>query len=377
MTNAEVELKVQQILDRSGNKGIQVDLPRLAMVRAALSTRLVELEATMLGFGFHDNPGSRKQVAAYLFDDQGLLETFKRSVAKTALKHYDHPFLPLHREWSTKKRTLSLMAKIETFLVNGRVTTQWKCTNETSGRIYCTDFNVQQLPQLGRNALIPDPDKKFILVDYKQNELRVLAALSGDKTLIADLEAGDPHKAIYARMYELDIDEVTPEQREEGKTFNYGLIYGMDAMGLARRIDCTQDEAEAKLSLFFVRYPGVAKFTAKIQADAEKTGYIENIFGHRRSDFSDDQAKRLRQYINTLIQGTAASIIKRAMIAVDSEAFFEVIASVHDSILIQVDEVYPTNDITRFFSSELNGVRFPVDYASARSWGEAMERLHS
>lgn len=377
MDNAQVELKVQEILDRAGSKGIQVDFPRLALERAALSTRLLELEAEMMKLGFNESPTSRKLVAEFLFDKEGLAETPRRSVANKYLKHYDHPFLPLYAEHQTKKRTLSLTKNIETFLVNGRLTTQWAGTNETSGRIYCSDFNVQQLPVPGRRALIADPGKKFLLIDYCQNELRVLAALSGDKALIEDLESGDPHANIYSRMHEIALDEVTSDQREEGKTFNFGLVYGMSARGLAQKLNCSETQAELKLDLFFSRYPVVAQFINQTRLLGEKQGWIENAFGHRRSKWDEDFEKRQRQYVNTLFQGTAASILKRAIIKVDEAGALEVVATVHDSILIQVDEIEDCTHIARWISSEFKGVSFPVDFAEGKSWGEAQENLHS
>lgn len=376
--NSEVEALLQETLDRVAARGILFDQDQFDATLIELSTRMATLQAGMLRLGYTRSPSSRKDVAYFLFDHEHLPPTRKRSVSKEALRFYDHPFLSLYHEHSTVSRTRSLMAKMPDWLAEGRLHTTWHGTNETSGRIYCTDFNVQQLPIVGRKTLIPDPGKSIFMADYKAIELRVLAAVSRDELLLTAIYSADPHRTVAGDMLGKPSTEVTDAERERGKVFNYGLIYGMEPSGLALRLNISEAEAEVLQADFFAKCPTAIAWIAKFQEEAIRTGSVTNAFGHTRwLDPGLPVDKRMRQAINTYCQGTAASILKRAILRLAAIERVEILATVHDSIVCQydpefVDPVYLAEEM----ATEFMGVPFPVDWAvSDQSWGQAQLAL--
>lgn len=378
--NCEIELQTRAILDRMQERGIRVDTLVLEQEMEKLTNRLTDLGQELNSIvGMPINPASRKQVAEYLFEILKLKATPKRSVAQQYLTHFDIPFKAPYFEWSTVRRTLSLIESSIAFIHGGRLYTHWNHTNETSGRIYCSDFNVQQLPVIGRRALVPDPGNVFLLLDYDQIELRVLATLANAQSLIDMFNSSiDVHTATAALMLGIPPEEVTAAQRDrEGKTFNYGLSYGMEADGLAQRLGLPKDAAQQLIDTFFARMPEVRRYIIKVQRDAQRDGYVTNPFGHRRelADWSA-KAKTGRQAINTLIQGTAASILKRALIRVSSLSDVEIMATVHDSILVQIPrDGDKTQEVVSAMETQLNGLSFPITFAVGSSWGAAQEAL--
>jgi DNA polymerase-1 len=380
LPNNIIEQGVAMTLKEAGDEGILTDGALLLRVEQALMDEMTSLLREMQRYAGPIRPSSRKEVAAFLFDRAGLRETPQRSVAQKHLVHLDHPFLPLYFRHSTVSRTLSLIRAMYPFVDEmGRVHTNWIPTNETSGRIYCDNFNVQQLPIPGRYGIVPDPGNIFMMCDSKHNELRVLAGLSKSKELAEILASSDPHRATYSRMTGVPVDQITEEQRETGKAYGYGPIYGMDASGLAMRVGCSMKEAQELLEAYFAAMPGVVAYIRRVQAEAIKTHQVVNIFGHVRTinDWSD-HGKAERQAINTMIQGTAASILKRMILRVNIIEGVTFNATVHDSILVQfpkrrVEELGPK--VLKAMEYSLNGIDFPVDYAYGNSWGAVQHAL--
>lgn len=378
--NPEIEALIHLILEEAGSNGIPIDLPRWHRERRQLYAELLTLEQTLLKITNRPfNWNSRKEMAAYLFDECGLPPTRKRSVAQKNLRHLSHPVLKPWFRRQTVKRTLSLMdnALNHAHLHDGRLTTNWHTANETSGRIYCDDYNVQQLPIPARRALIADDGTTFLFFDYRQFELRVLAALSQDPDLLALVDAEDVHQATADR---------TGLTRTASKAVVYGLIFGQQAPGLAQTLGVEIHEAQDYLDAFFAQFPGVLRWIRQTQAQGVKDGFIENPLGHRR--VLDDEkfqgprgrGKLERTIVNTLVQGTAASLLKRVLIALH-EVGFRVRATVHDSGLIELpspsEDGYRSDASTAIEIAEFTwrGVKFPVDFAISTSWGDAQSSL--
>lgn len=379
MSNDSVELQLNRLLQEVGKRGILVDQAKLATELRGLQNRLAEIEsqsAKLIGRSIRMS--SRKDAAVVLYDILKFPEPMKRSVAARYTMHFKHPWVSLYREWQTVSRTASLIKAMAPFIAeDSRVVTEWQSTNETSGRIYCQNFNVQQLPLLGRKALVPDRGQMMMLADFKQVELRVFAALANVKFLInAFAQKEDPHRTTASLMLGIPLAEVTDEQRERAKVFNFGLIFGMEPVGLAQRLNVSVKEAEGLYMDFFGQMPEASVFIRAVKSQARLSHEIVNDFGHLRKieDWSDPE-KAGRQAVNTLVQGTAASILKRAILRVSEVPGVTVLATVHDSILVE----FPKSTIEDFpraivaaMETEFRGVKFPVDYAIGDSWGDCM-----
>jgi DNA polymerase-1 len=240
--------------------------------------------------------------------------------------------------------------------VTGRVHTSYHQAVAATGRLSSSDPNLQNIPirseegRLIRQAFVPEPGWRMVAADYSQIELRIMAHLSGDEGLLAAFAAGeDIHRATAAEVFGVPLGEVTSDQRRSAKAINFGLIYGMSAFGLARQLGIERGAAQEYVDLYFRRYPGVRDFMDRIRAQARERHYVETLFGRRLYlpdiDHSN-QARRggaERTAINAPMQGTAADIIKRAMISVDSWIQTErppvhMIMQVHDELVFEVAE---------------------------------------
>lgn len=380
MENQEVETQISELMARVGSTGIKVDETKLQSVSRELQSRLdiLQREADTIAT-FPIKLSSRTQMAEYLFDVKHLPETPKRSVSQENLAHYSDPILLPFYEWSAVRRTLSLIEASRIFIVNGRLRTIWQTLNETSGRIYCSDFNVQQLPVPGRKALVADTGQVIMMLDYKQFELRTLAAFEKGEDLKHALNTGDPHRETAAIMLGVNPASITKEQREQGKVFNFGIVFGMEAAGLAQKLNCSRQEAQVKIDNFFRAFPSVKRYITRVILQAFEDKSVTNPLGHRRElpDWTDFD-KTGRQAINTMIQGGAASLLKRGILRVSKLPQVTVLATVHDSIIVE----FPTSEVETLapqvaeaFAFQYEGVDFPVDFAIAASWGEAQEAL--
>jgi DNA polymerase-1 len=238
----------------------------------------------------------------------------------------------------------------------GRVHTSYHQAVAATGRLSSSDPNLQNIPIRSeegrkiRQAFIAPPGYKIVAADYSQIELRIMAHLSGDAGLLAAFSQGvDVHSATAAEVFEVDLDQVTHDLRRSAKAINFGLIYGMSAFGLAQQLGLSRNQAQAYIDLYFSRYPGVKQYMDNIREQAKQQGYVETIFG-RRLYLPDINARNAaqRQYaertaINAPMQGTAADIIKRAMIGCDtwirdSGADVKMIMQVHDELVFEVAE---------------------------------------
>jgi DNA polymerase-1 len=275
----------------------------------------------------------------------------------------------------------------------GRIHTSYHQAVAATGRLSSTDPNLQNIPirtpegRRIRQAFVAEPGHSLVAADYSQIELRIMAHLSGDSSLLAAFaEDRDVHQATAAEVLGIPLAAVTSEQRRSMKAVNFGLIYGMSAFGLARQLSISRGEAQKYVDLYFARYPGVKRYMDETRQKARDTGYVETIFGRRLylpEILSRNQGLRQsaeRQAINAPMQGTAADIIKRAMIDVDawlrtSKAPARLIMQVHDELVLEVaDEAVETlvQQLRQHMAraAELS-VPLKVDVGIGRNWDEA------
>jgi DNA polymerase-1 len=272
-----------------------------------------------------------------------------------AAEGYELPRLIVEHRGLTKLRS-TYTDKLPA-LINpdtGRVHTSYHQAVAATGRLSSSDPNLQNIPIRSedgrriRRAFVPEPGYKMLAADYSQIELRIMAHLSGDERLLAAFEAGqDIHRATAAEIHGLRPEEVSDEQRRSAKAINFGLIYGMSAFGLARQLGTERSVAQEYVDLYFARYPGVRAFMDRIRAQARADRYVETLFGRRlyltNINHSNNQLRSAaeRTAINAPMQGTAADIIKRAMIQVDhwiqtDQPPVRMIMQVHDELVFEV-----------------------------------------
>jgi DNA polymerase-1 len=307
---------------------------------------------------------------------------------------YDLPRVILeYRSVSKLKSTYTDKLPEQIAADTGRVHTSYHQAVAATGRLSSTDPNLQNIPirtpegRRIRQAFVAPAGFRLLAADYSQIELRIMAHLSGDAGLL-DAFSGDldVHKATAAEVFELDPDEVTADHRRSAKAINFGLMYGMSAFGLGKQLGISRHEAQEYVDLYFDRYPGVKKFMDDIREQARENGFVETVFGRRLylPDINDRNAPR-RQYaersaINAPMQGTAADIIKRAMIAVQdwldtSKAPARMIMQVHDELVFEVDEKAADElrpEIVALMSAAANlAVALDVDVGVGMNWDEA------
>jgi DNA polymerase-1 len=312
------------------------------------------------------NLGSPKQLQEILFGQLGLPVIRKTpkgqpSTAEDVLQEladeYDLPRVILdYRSVSKLKSTYTDKLPEQIAPGTGRVHTSYHQAVAATGRLSSTDPNLQNIPirtpegRKIRQAFVAPDGSVLLAADYSQIELRIMAHLSGDAGLLEAFSGDlDVHKATAAEVFELDPDDVTEDHRRSAKAINFGLMYGMSAFGLGKQLGIGRHEAQEYVDLYFERYPGVKKFMDDIREQARQSGFVETIFGRRLylPDINDRNAPR-RQYaersaINAPMQGSAADIIKRAMITVQdwlesSKAPARMIMQVHDELVLEVDE---------------------------------------
>ncbi|MBM4201149.1 MAG: DNA polymerase I, partial [Gammaproteobacteria bacterium] len=279
------------------------------------------------------------------------------SVLQDLAEHYELPQLILDfRSMSKLKSTYTDRLGEQVNARTGRVHTSYHQAVAATGRLSSSDPNLQNIPvrtpegRRIRQAFIAPPGYRIVAADYSQIELRIMAHLSGDASLSAAFAAeADVHRATAAEVFGLAPDAVTTDQRRSAKAINFGLIYGMSAFGLAKQLKIPQKEAQLYIDLYFARYPGVKAYMEQTREAARAQGYVETLFG-RRLHVEDIQSRngQRRQYaertaINAPMQGTAADIIKLAMIAVDawierSRLPVRMIMQVHDELVFEVAE---------------------------------------
>ena len=363
----DIELPVAAILFRMERTGVLIDSIALAQQSDALGRRLMEIEAEahqLAGQPFNLN--SPKQLAEILFGKHGL-PVVKKTPSGTPSTD-EEVLVKLAEDYPLPKRLLEhrTLAKLKgTYtdklpkMVNpatGRVHTSYSQAVAVTGRLASSDPNLQNIPirtpegRRIRAAFVASPGCRLVSADYSQIELRIMAHLSGDKGLLDAFARGeDVHRATAAEVFGITPLEVTNEQRRAAKAINFGLIYGMSAFGLAKQIDVDRTAAQTYMDRYFARYPGVARYMEETRAQAKEHGYVETVFGRRlwlpdiRSSNVGRRQGAERAAINAPMQGTAADLIKLAMIAVqgwlDQEALHtRLILQVHDELVLEVPD---------------------------------------
>ncbi|QIK36996.1 DNA polymerase I [Caldichromatium japonicum] len=363
-----IEMPLVPVLSRMERAGVLIDCRLLAEQSAELAQRLAALESEaqrVAGRPF--NLGSTKQIAELLFGDMGLKpvsktpkgqpSTSEEVLEQLALTGHELPRLILeHRTLAKLKSTYTEKLPRMVDPHTGRVHTSYHQAVTATGRLSSSDPNLQNIPirteegRRIRRAFIAPAGYRLLAADYSQIELRIMAHLSGDERLLAAFAAGqDIHRATAAEIWGITPETVTPEQRRLAKTINFGLIYGMSAFGLARQLGMERGLAQAYVGRYFERYPGVKAFMERIRERARAQGYVETLFGRRlylpeiAARNPNQRAAAERAAINAPMQGTAADIIKRAMIALDAWSERErppvkLIMQVHDELVLEVAE---------------------------------------
>ena len=369
----EVELPLSAILREMEQIGVRVDVPMLKQAEAKLNNELQTIEQqiyTSVGMTFNVN--SPKQVGEVLFDQLQLDDKAKKSKTGQystseevllALKP-KHPVVGLILEYRELKKLISTYISALPNYINpttGKIHTTYNQTVTATGRLSSSNPNLQNLPirsergQLIRQAVIPDEGCLFLSADYSQIELRLMAHFSQDPHLVqAFLSGQDIHAATAAKIFNVSIEEVTKEQRRQAKTANFGIIYGISAFGLAQQLDCSRSEAKALIDGYFAAFPGVIDYIEKQKELARQQGYAVTLFGRKRylpdilSHNATVRSFAERNAVNSPIQGTAADIIKMAMVTIHRRLKEEglkaqMIMQVHDELNFNV----PLNEVDK------------------------------
>jgi DNA polymerase-1 len=364
-----IEMPLVPVLSRIERTGVLVDKNLLGIQSQEFKTRLAEIEKEAFEVaGQEFNLSSPKQLQEILFEKMGLPVIKKtpkgqpstnEEVLQELADEYDLPRLILeHRGMSKLKSTYTDKLPKQISPVSGRVHTSYHQAVTSTGRLSSTDPNLQNIPirtaegRRIRQAFIAPEGYKILAADYSQIELRIMAHLSGDEGLLSAFAAGkDIHRATAAEIFGQSLEEVTTEERRAAKAVNFGLIYGMSAFGLAKQLGVTRGVAQEYVDLYFERYPGVRAYMDKTRQRAHDLEYVETLYGRRLylPDINASNGQR-RQYaertaINAPMQGTAADIIKRAMIDVDAWVQKQgdkvrMIMQVHDELVFEVREEF-------------------------------------
>ena len=400
----DIEMPLVQVLARIEANGVMVDAEELRQQTADLARRMLaaQQQATELA-GRSFNLDSPKQLQALLFDELGLPALVKTpkgqpSTNEEALEAIaDQHALPrvileyrgLAKLRSTYTEKLPEMINPTT----GRVHTSYHQAGAATGRLASSDPNLQNIPirtedgRRIRKAFVAPPGRRLVACDYSQIELRIMAHISGDAGLLEAFAAGeDIHRATAAEVFGRRLEDVTPNERRAAKAINFGLMYGMGAFGLARNLGIGRGEAQEYIATYFSRYPGVRDFMERTRQQAREQGYVETVFGRRlylEYIQRGNQAQRAgaeRAAINAPMQGTAADIIKRAMIDIDhwlagQGGAAQMILQVHDELVFEVDEGFVETLLreapARMAAAAQLRVPLVVDSGVGVNWDEA------
>ncbi|AZR24497.1 DNA polymerase I [Xanthomonas vasicola] len=400
----EIEMPLVEVLARIEANGVCVDAAELRRQSADLSKRMLaaQQKATELA-GRTFNLDSPKQLQALLFDELKLPAVVKTpkgqpSTNEEALEaiadQHELPRVILEYRGLTKLRS-TYTDKLPEMIhpQSGRVHTSYHQAGAATGRLSSSDPNLQNIPirtedgRRIRRAFVAPAGRKLIACDYSQIELRIMAHLSGDPGLVGAFESGaDVHRATAAEVFGRTIDTVSGDERRAAKAINFGLMYGMSAFGLARQLGIGRGEAQDYIALYFSRYPGVRDFMETTRQQARDKGYVETVFGRRLYlDFinAGSQGQRAgaeRAAINAPMQGTAADIIKRAMVSVDGwiaghAQRAKMILQVHDELVFEADtdfvDTLLSEVTTRMASAAELRVPLVVDSGIGDNWDEA------
>jgi DNA polymerase-1 len=400
----EIEQPLVPILQHMERRGVRIDREMLRIQSGELASRMEEIKAlvhTEAGTVF--NLESPKQLQQILFEKLQLPVLRKSpsgtpSTAEDVLEELaeNHPLPRMILEYRGLAKLRSTYTEKLPGSIDertGRVHTSYHQAVAATGRLSSNDPNLQNIPIRSpegrriRQAFIADPGFVLLAADYSQIELRIMAHLSGDEGLLrAFAEDRDIHQATAAEVFGVALDAVSGDQRRSAKAINFGLIYGMSAFGLARQLGIARSAAQTYVDLYFARYPGVRRYMEATREQARREGYVETVFGRRlylpeiNSRNRNMQQYAERSAINAPMQGTAADIIKRAMISVDawcqgSPVPARLIMQVHDELVLEVreDGVEHASAALRSHMSEAAQLTVPlkVEVGSGLNWDEA------
>jgi DNA polymerase-1 len=387
-------------------RGVLVDTALLAAQSHEIGRRLLELEGeahALAGQPF--NLDSPKQLQHILFDKLGIpplrkTPTGQPSTAEDVLEELaaDHALPRLimeHRSLAKLRGTYTEKLPLQVNPATGRIHTSYHQAVAATGRLSSSDPNLQNIPirtpegRRIRQAFVAPPGHVLMAADYSQIELRIMAHLSGDEGLLEAFASDrDVHQATAAEVFGVGLEAVTGDQRRAAKAINFGLIYGMSAFGLAKQLGVDRGAAQQYVDLYFARYPGVKRYMDETRRLAREQGYVSTVFG-RRLHLPDINArnKQLQQYaersaINAPMQGTAADIIKRAMIDVEDWLLSlgetspaRLIMQVHDELVLEVraGHVDPVREGVRERMAAAANLRVPlkVEVGVGANWDEA------
>lgn len=401
----DVEVPVACVLSRMEQQGVLIESQRLRQQSQDLATRIAELEKEVheeAGEVF--NLGSPKQLQHILFEKMSL--PVIKKTPKGAPSTSEEVLQELALEFPLPKKLMEYrgLTKLKNTytdklpkMINhrtGRVHTSYHQAITATGRLSSTDPNLQNIPirneegRKVRQAFVPRDGYKIVAADYSQIELRIMAHLSGDEGLLDAFAHGrDIHKATAAEVFGVTLDEVTTEQRRSAKAINFGLIYGMSAFGLAKQLNIPRHEAQKYMDLYFERYPGVLEYMDSTREGAKEKGYVETVFGRRLylPDIKASNGARRkgaeRAAINAPMQGTAADIIKMAMIKVDDwitsleSDDVLMMMQVHDELVFEIREEHLEEQVKNIVSlmeqAAVLNVPLVVEAGVGNNWDEA------
>lgn len=400
-----IEMPLMPVLAKIERNGVLLDTDMLAAQSEKISEKLGQLEQEAYAIaGEKFNLNSSKQLQTILFENldlpiikktpKGAPSTAEPVLVQLAEDGHEMPNLILeYRSLAKLKSTYTDSLPKQIHPQTGRVHTSYQQAVASTGRLSSTEPNLQNIPIRSeegrkiRQAFIARPGYKLLAADYSQIELRIMAHLSGDEGLLNAFSQGkDIHQATAAEIFDMPLDEVTTEQRRSAKAVNFGLIYGMSAFGLAKQLNVGRNEAQEYINLYFSRYPGVLDYMETTKANAKEHGFVETLMG-RRLYLPDINARngQLRQYaertaINAPMQGTAADIIKTAMVNIgdwldQTTLDIQMLMQVHDELVFEVAEndlETAKTDIKRLMESALE-LKVPlfVEIGEGDNWDQA------
>ncbi len=401
----EIEMPLVQVLADMETAGVKLDVEALKFSSQELTAQLIDLEAEIYQMaGTEFNINSAKQVGEILFDRMKIVDKAKKTKTGQYTTNEEvlesmrskHPIVGKLLEYRGLKKLLSTYIDALPSLINpqtGKIHTTFNQTVTSTGRLSSTNPNLQNIPIRDaegkeiRRAFIPDPDCVFFSADYSQIELRIMAHLSGDKNMIEAFAGGqDIHAATAAKIYKIPIEEVTKDMRRKAKTANFGIIYGISVFGLAERLTIPRSEAKELIDGYFETYPDVKKYMDESIEKARHNGYVETLF-HRKRFLADINSRNAvvrgyaeRNAINAPIQGSAADIIKVAMVRIYKRFQLEnlqskMILQVHDELNFNVPahELEPVRKIVIEEMENAIQLRVPLaaDCGFGQNWLEA------
>ncbi|MEO8523525.1 MAG: DNA polymerase I [Caldimonas sp.] len=400
----DIEVPTSVILARIERTGVLIDSAKLAAQSQQLAERMVALEAEAYDIaGQPFNLGSPKQIGEILFGKLGLPvgrktasgapSTDEEVLAELAADYPLPAKLLEHRSLSKLKGTYTDKLPLMVNPATGRVHTNYAQAVAVTGRLSSNDPNLQNIPvrtvegRRIREAFIAPEGASILSADYSQIELRIMAHISGDAGLLAAFGGGiDVHRATASEVFGVAVPEVSSEQRRYAKVINFGLIYGMSAFGLAQNLGIERSAATAYIERYFARYPGVKRYMDETRASARDKGYVETLFGRRvhlpdiKAGGGPRRAAAERQAINAPMQGTAADLIKLAMIAVQEvldreQRATRMIMQVHDELVFEVpaaELVWAREAVPRIMSGVATlAVPLVADVGVGANWEEA------